>query len=358
MKVLMINNRPPNCGIGEYTYSLNSAMKAFLNGALEMISWQGEQTENLYEILREHRNLQYIEEIWRVFSQVLFMLRIPKHYEIYHITNGSLGVLAQRLRPCIVTVHDLVTFTSPRDLTDRLIRKSHQAVKFADRVICVSQTTKNDLLHFIDMEPAKVKVIYEGVDHNRFYQRNRNECRNILNIDSHKYIILHVGSEEPRKNIPILIKAFYHLQNEIPDSILIRVGEKTSLSQELIKSLKLEDKVLYFRDVSNLELFYSAADLFCFPSYEEGFGLPPLQAMASGCPVIASDRTSIPEVVGDAGVLVDPENVQGFAQWMIDIYRNTEVRLKLTAAGIEQSKLFAWDKCADETLDVYREIAP
>ena len=85
--------------------------------------------------------------------------------------------------------------------------------------------------------------------------------------------------------------------------------------------------------------------------------MPPLQAMASGCPVIASNRTSIPEVVGDAGILVDPENVRGFAQWMIDIYRNMETRSKLTASSIERSKLFAWDKCAAETLEVYREIA-
>ena len=171
-------------------------------------------------------------------------------------------------------------------------------------------------------------------------------------------LVLHVGTEEePKKNTPTLIKAFYKFQREIPNAILIRVGEKTEAAQHLIHSLGLRDKVQYFFAPSGeVAHFYNASELFVFPSSWEGFGLPPLEAMASGCPVIASNRTSIPEVVGDAAILVDEFDVDGFAYWMQRVYTDEQLKTKLTEKGFKRSKLFSWEKCAGETLEVYKEI--
>jgi glycosyltransferase involved in cell wall biosynthesis len=180
--------------------------------------------------------------------------------------------------------------------------------------------------------------------------------RRILGLAEDKMLVLHVGSEEPRKNIPTLVNAFYKLQKEIPDALLVRIGEKTVAVQRLINFLKLENKVLYFQNVKNLGYFYNAADLLAFPSYEEGFGFPPLQAMASGCPVIASNATSIPEVVGDAGILLDTSDANGFAHWMYEVYTNQELKKRFITKGLKQSQMFRWQRCAKETLEVYKKV--
>ncbi|VVB69052.1 D-inositol-3-phosphate glycosyltransferase [uncultured archaeon] len=354
--LLLINNRPLYCGIGEYTYSLYNALRQLLGDEVELLSWRGELVERLYSKVRERDILQKFEEAMRVSSQAMFMLKIPKRYALYHVTNSSLSIVARRVKPCVVTVHDLFPFTSPRDLTDYLIRRSVRALEHADSIICVSHSTRNDLLHFLDIDPAMVKVIYEGVNHNLFQPRDKMNSRRILGLPTDKMLVLHVGSEEPRKNIPTLINAFHELQKEVPEATLVRVGEKTTAVQRLINSLELNDKILYFSDVKDLGCFYNASDLFAFPSYSEGFGFPPLQAMASGCPVIASNATSIPEVVGDAGILIDPSDTDDFAHWMHEVHVNEELKSRLIRDGIKRSRAFDWEKCAQETLEVYREV--
>ena len=113
---------------------------------------------------------------------------------------------------------------------------------------------------------------------------------------------------------------------------------------------------MYFKNVGNLKLYYNAADMLVFPSFFEGFGFPALQAMASGCPVVASNTTSIPEIVGDAGVLLSPLDVDGFAHWMYTICTNQDLKMKFISEGYKQSQLFSWEKCAQETLKVYEEV--
>lgn len=356
VRVLLINNRPPYCGIWEYVSSLYHVFRKLLNDKVELLSWQSECIEKLYLKTREHYLLQYPEEALRVLSQLLFMFKIPRKYTVYHVTNSSLGILTKRIKPCVVTVHDLIPYACPRDLTDLLIQKSTQALSYSDMIICVSKNTKKDLLHYLDVNPNLVRVIYEGVDHHLFKPRDKITSLRTLGLPEDKRLVLHVGSEEPRKNIPLLIKAFHKFQRGIPDAILVRVGEKTEATQRLIDSLGLGNNVLYFKNVADLRLFYNAADLLVFPSYFEGFGFPLLQAMSSGCPVIASNNTSIPEVVGHAGILLSPFDDDGFAYWMYEICTNQELKARLIEEGLKRSQMFNWEKCACETLKVYEEI--
>jgi len=357
MNVLLVNNCPAYTGIGRYTSWLYSALQK-LDSGIDVLSWESKLIEQIYLRARNNFWLSEFHMPLRVLSQLFFILKIPQKYALYHITSPSLGIASRRVKPFVITFHDLIPFTSSRDPADFILRKSMAHLTKAQRVICVSNYVKDELIRFFDIDPGIIRVIYNGVDHDLLKPRDKATSRKILGLGEDKVLVLHVGTEEePKKNIPTLIKAFYKFQREIPNAILMRVGEKTEAAQRLIHSLGLRDKVRYFFAPSGeVAHFYNASDLFVFPSSWEGFGLPPLEAMASGCPVIASNRTSIPEVMGDAGILVDEFDVDGFAYWMHKVYTDEQLKATLVEKGLQRSKMFSWDKCARETLEVYKEV--
>jgi glycosyltransferase involved in cell wall biosynthesis len=365
LKVLLINNRPPASGIGVYATQLFSSLKKVGNDIafIEYVSWNGLLCEVLFQKALQVNNVAalYSEEILRIVSQSFFILKISRKFSRFHICHIVSPALAFAMplvmKAKVVTVHDLIPFLRARSITDLFIRKSMNLVKNADTIICVSESTKGDLLRFMDVDPRKVRVIYYGVDHELFKPRDKLEARRRLGLPLDRPIILNVGSEEPRKNIPILLRSFKELLNSVPNALLVRVGERTAHMEKLIRGLDLSNRVLYRKASPNeVALYYNAADLLCFPSYYEGFGNPPLEAMASGLPVIAGNRTSIPEVVGDAGVLLDPFDVDGFAYWMHEVLTDEDLRNRLSEAGYKRSLKFSWEKCARETLEVYREV--
>jgi len=355
MNILLVNNCPPDSGIGVHTLSLHAALRK-LDSGIDLFTLEAKLVNRIYRNISRYFWLAPFAWMLSVLTNFVFMLRIPREYALYHITSPSLAIAARRIKPCILTIHDLMPFTSPRFSADLLLKKSMQDLTRAQRLICVSNYTKEELMRLFDVDPSIVRVIYNGLDHDQFKPRDKVNSRKMLDLSEDKVLVLHVGSEEPRKNIPTLIRAFDRFQREMSNAVLIRVGTKTPVTQRLINSLGLEDKVIYFRNVKDLSYIYSAADLFVFPSSLEGFGLPPIEAMASGCPLIASNSTSIPEVVGDAGILLDPFDVDGFAHWMNKVYTDDELKAKLIKEGFKQSKLFSWEKCASETLEVYKEV--
>ena len=355
LRVLMICNRPAFVGIGMYSYSLFKAIKNLLGDSVEILRWDTTLIDKLYYSVKNIPLLEHVEEIARVFNHIIFMKSIPRGYSIYHFANGSLAITAKLFGPSVVTVHDLIPFSSPRSPIDLLIRESLRYLNSADKLICVSEYTKKELRRFVHVDPRKVEVIYNGVDHTIFQPRDKIECRKKLGLPLNSTLVLNVGSEEPRKNIPFLLNAFHKFNKEIPTSYLIRIGEKTSAIQKQIHNLGLNNKVLYFSNMPNIELFYNASDMLVFPSTYEGFGFPPLEAMSSGCPVIASDATSIPEVVGDAGILVHPGELDSFIHGMITICANETLRNKLIEIGLKQSGGFSWKRCARQTIELYKK---
>lgn len=205
----------------------------------------------------------------------------------------------------------------------------------------------------------KIKVVHLGVNLDLFKPQDKKFCRTKLGLPLDKKIILNVAIEKWRKNVPNLVKAFALVSQKIPETILVRIGFKTPAVTDLISHLKISDKVLYFSNLpreENLALFYNAADLFVFPSYYEGFGLPPLEAMACGTPALVANRTSLPEIVEDRQMLVEPNNPEEMAEKILQLLSYPKLYQEAKQKALQQAQKFPWDKTANETFEVYKEF--
>ena len=291
-------------------------------------------------------------------------LEPPPSSGVVHFTRPEFAfpMLFKKYRNTVVTVYDLVPlvlpdrevmlrFKSIDKFTYNLILK---AIKRADKIIAISNNTKKDIVRFLHVPEEKVAVIHAGVDHEKFKK---------LAIEKNEKKILFVGSEMPRKNLPTLIKAFCKLKKKLPGMRLIKVGEAQWQRGRLellnlVESLNLQKDVKFMDSVpeADLPIIYNSSDLFVFPSLYEGFGLPALEAMACGTPVISSNASSLPEVVGDAGVLVDPLDVDVLAEMMLEVLTNEGLREELIRRGLKRAKMFTWNHCAEETVRVYEEV--
>ncbi len=233
----------------------------------------------------------------------------------------------------------------------------------ADRILAVSHSTKNDLLKYVKCDPDLISVTPLGVDH----EFKPVVDQSILESVKQKYnlpgeFILFVGLIEPRKNIGLLIEAFAQvIQNlNIKSHLVIagRWGWESKSILELVKQLNLEDKVHFpgYIAQDDLPALYSLAKLFVYPSLYEGFGLPVLEAMACGTPVITTNTSSMPEFVGDSGILVQPGNLDVLVLAMQDLLDNPDLRNALKIKSIKQSSMFSWAKTAESTINAYRKV--
>ncbi|MGQ9460013.1 MAG: glycosyltransferase family 4 protein [Candidatus Bathyarchaeaceae archaeon] len=362
-EILLINNRSSLTGIGNYGYNLFTYLKQIGQKDLDFITLQS-SAEDSYG----HAINVFGQKIKRIIDHLKFVRRIPRHYKIYHLLNPNLGILLLRHRPSVVTVHDVAPFIplASRDMIiqshglDVLILMAMQInmrfVRNADRIISMSQHTKNDLVSIFGVNSKIIRVIYPGIDRNLFSPRDQEKARRSLHLPLNREIILHVGVDEPRKNIQTLIKTLYMVRKKFPKTLLIRIGGMRSTTRRLISSLGLDDAILNYQKVANIALFYNAADLFVCPSYYEGFGFPLLEAMASGCPVIAGNSSSIPEVVGKAGILFPPSDVTMLNESICQVLADQNMQSMMIKNGLERSLKFDWNTCARQTLEVYETL--
>lgn len=282
----------------------------------------------------------------QTFKEKLDILFIPAH---------TLPIIRKPKLKTIVTVHDLGSEYLPQlhQLKQRLYLSFIQKIqlKGASHLIAVSKATKKDLINRIGINEKKITVIYEGYDREKF---KINQTINKYNLRYHNYFLF-VGTIQPRKNLERLIEAFdlSHLSHL---SQLVIVGKKGWMADDIYNlpeklGLKNRVKFLDYIPDKNLPALYRGAIALTFPSLFEGFGLPILEAQACGCPVITSSISSMPEVAGNAAILVDPYNKDEIAHAIIRIKDKSE-REKLIKNGLENVKRFSWEKCAKETLKV------
>ena len=282
--------------------------------------------------------------------------------DIVHLPNQNFARYALFLKnPFIVTVHDLVRFCfgfARETVSERILLKLDiRGIKRASHIIAISQNTRNDLIKYLKIPDDRISVIYNGVDHSIFKPYDVK----LLN----KPYILYIGSERPRKNLDRLFAAFAKLKGEFPELKLVKVGtpgRSEKYRRDTMKklgSLGITRDIIFIDHMPELELayYYSSATLLAYPSFYEGFGLPPLEAMACGCPVITSNTSSLPEVVGEAGIMVNPYDTDSLVKAMRQVLTDAKLRDDMIRKGFEQSKRFSWEKTARETLEVYNKVA-
>lgn len=289
-----------------------------------------------------------------------------RRVEVFHGT----GFVSPRRRVCpqVTTIHDLTFFLLPgkhtffkRHYFRRMIPLSAKA---SDLLIAVSESTKRDLVRLLGLDPEKVKVIHLGKDERfrsladaELQERAKQQC----GVPANKKVILFVGMIEPRKNLETLLGAFARLKSLHGDYCLVLAGAPGWGYRgvfERVRRLGLEGPVVFPGYVPEdlLPALYNAAELFVYPSLYEGFGLPVLEAMACGVPVITSNVSSLPEVAGDAAVLVDPRSEEELRQGILRLLEDGELRKQLREKGLARSRLFSWEKTARATLEVYQQL--
>jgi len=276
--------------------------------------------------------------------------------------------------PYVITVHDLLAFYQPEDNGSQIKRLLHnfftgRALEKAARILAVSKFTRNEIIRIYRVPAEKVSVVYNAIDE-RFRRGHSGPADREMMV--HRYqvtypYLLYAGNIKPHKNVNRIIEAFSALKAELekdgryPDLKLVIIGDELSkhpdLRRTVIKGAVQNDvRFLGFVPIDVLRVFYDLAKVFVFPSLYEGFGLPPLEAMAHGTPVVTSNVTSIPEVVGSAAVLVNPENAFEIMRAIHRVLLDQSLRDELKERGYHQAQQFSWEEAARRTLATYRDI--
>jgi glycosyltransferase involved in cell wall biosynthesis len=268
----------------------------------------------------------------------------------------------------VVTIHDCIHLMFPDYLRHRLgYAYAHASLWTAahksDRIFTVSEQSKRDILKFFRVPPEKIVVTPNAID-DRFNTPPSEEhivqTRERYQL-SHTYL-LYVGNIKPHKNLERLVEAFHLVREQgRPELELVIIGDEISKMQSLRRAVHKYQLHRYIRFLGfvpdkTLDVLYRLASVFVFPSLYEGFGLPPLEAMASGTPVVTSNVSSLPEVVGDAAVLVDPYSADAIAAGILDVLRSTHLRDDLRRRGFERVKAFSWQRSAKRVREVYSEV--
>lgn len=339
-------------GLGFYTSNLLSAL-------------QQVDSENEYILFRNkffYGNLPTPKRV--LWEQTILPIYTCKYkLDLLHIPAFTPPLI----RKCklVVTIHDLIGIRMPENnlsVVSRFYWGKYlpNLAKTADIIITNSNHSKNDIIELLNIREEKIKVIYLAPGKEFCQIEDKDSIKKVktkYGINEYPYV-LYVGNIEPRKNLDRLISAWQDFP--LPHKLVI-VGTKTRFSTTIIRIMaqkKLESKVIMTGYVSTKELIllYNGASLFVYPSLYEGFGLPVLEAMSCGVPVVASNVTSLPEIIGDAGIMINPMDREELLSSIIKVLTDIALYKELSKKGLAQSKKFSWQKVAKETLEVYKMV--
>lgn len=286
--------------------------------------------------------------------------------DLFHGTNFKMRTRGR----CggVVTIYDLWLDRRPEFSTKFLGQRlsffrTRRTARCARKVITISNNSAHDLQELYGLPPDHIRVVTVGVSSEYGADVDVNQVKALkarLRISDRPYVLF-VGGADPRKNHRTLVRAFARCRQELKDHVLVLVGDavhRFGNYSDSVRAEGLEDSVRCPGRVSaeDLRLLYSGAAVFVFPSLYEGFGMPVLEAMASGTPVITSDSTALPEVAGDAAVLVNPESPEHLQAALVRVLKDEDLRQSLRAKGLERVKFFTWERTARQTFAVYREV--
>lgn len=368
-------------GIGQYAFNILTYLNWYIGNLKQM---KGIQTDEVRIYLKNHLldDLPLKKSWWnyQIFGPKIGWTQIALPIRLYREKNKvdvffTPSHYAPRFcpSPVVISVMDLsfIHFPQMFNLKDlyQLTHWTEYSVKKARKILTISEFSKKAIIKHYKLASDRVVVTYPGYDTSLYRpislkdkERSFSDIRKQYGISSK--FILFVGTLQPRKNITGLIEAFNILlkDKQNKDLQLVVIGKRGWLYDEIfskVKELGLKGKVIFADFVQNDDLvrFYSNANCLVLPSYYEGFGIPLIEAMACGCPIVASNLSSIPEIVANAGLLIDPYDTGSIVKAVKQVLNNADLREQLVKLGLKRVQLFNWQKCAKKTYEVLNTIS-
>ncbi|MBX4270355.1 glycosyltransferase family 4 protein [Clostridium estertheticum] len=353
-------------GIGTYTENVLKNLITIDSVNNYHIFWSG---NNFESIKKENcKIIMTSKKHQRFFEDYYFPENISKeNIDIYHMPQNGIGFSQAISCKKVVTIHDLIPYVMPetvgRGYLLKFLKEMPMIVGNSDGIITVSEFSKRDILKYFPIDESKIFVTPLAAD-SKYTPLDKLHCKNFLEkaYNLNNPFLLYIGGFSERKNVASAITAFSKVYKDLSENYdLVIVGDYRDSGQKLMKltnELNMLSHVIFsgFVPEEHLPLFYNSCDALIYPSFYEGFGLPPLEAMNCGTPVIASNLTSIPEVVGDTGILINPYDIEGIALAIGNLLSNENLRSELSAKALLRAKQFSWQNTAGRTLKVYESV--
>ena len=355
-------------GIGTYIRNLLRQLARLDRQTEYVVLCRPDDREGLAQLGENFRAVPETSGNYTLNEQIRIPLALRREgVTLFHAPHYVLPPLV-RIRS-VVTIHDCIHLMFPQYLPSRFALAYARtsitlAARRATRVMTVSESSKRDILRFVDVEPEKIEVIYNAFDE-RFGVEPREE--DVVRVRERYQLsdefVLYAGNVKPHKNLERLIEAFNLVRKRGLDHLkLVLIGDEISKYAALRRAVHHHQLHKYVRFLGylpeeTLAVMYRLAGVFVFPSLYEGFGLPPLEAMASGTPVVTSNISSLPEVAGDAAVLVDPHFPEAIADGIHTVLTDEAVRRTLRDKGLARARQFSWEQSVRRVLEIYRDAA-
>lgn len=342
-------------GIGTYTYQLIKALKTVSSGQT--------QYSNNYHVLHGERHCQCFS-FWDEVIVPNSLSGLGVTPDIYHVPQNGMGLPLEKSCAYMITLHDTIPMHMPETVSDRYMKIFNSNIdhilKNCDGIITVSQFSKEDIAR--DFNFPKDKIYVTPLASEEIYKPLPKSVAAKIMKEKYKLpsdYILYVGGFSPRKNITGAIISFSNALKSLPPETCLVIAGTKGKSYEIYKTLaqklQISDRVLFpgFIEMKYMPWLYNAARVFIYPSFYEGFGLPPLEAMACNIPVIASHATSIPEVLGESALFFDPHDTAILTDYIIQLYKDDTLRKDLIKKGQNQCSQYSWETTAKKTMDAY-----
>ncbi len=380
MKIAYVWNANRYSGVGLRARKILSQLQKTIDGEWDVFEIDGQkaswsQNGNLVRTLSPWPGVLGSKTVgwWRVGRAM--KRKWDNDYAVTHYTNQTLSFLAKPTEPAIVTVHDLIELTDPQSRGGELSAKLlYRGIKEARQIIAVSQYTAEQISNVLNVPTKKITVSYNGVGEEFYRIKSFKETlachklRHELKLPDDARVLLYVGSDHRRKNVTGALKVFTELRRHNHDLYFIKVGapgirEERARLLDRVNRLGVKNSVKFISGVSSERLneLYNLADLLLYPTKFEGFGMPPLEAMSCGTPVITSNVTSLPEVVGDdaeygerAAAVFAPTDYKGMVEAAQSILGDEVLANRMSVMGQRRAKQFTWETAAEQVAKVYR----